>query len=238
MLHEHFFTDRSSMMRAVQTALCAHLQQDLLQHPQISLFVSGGSTPVPLYQALAEEQLPWQRVNVALVDERFVPVTDAASNEKLVRENLLRKHAAAAGFTGMSVASFSAQPELSTVVQTCNANYAQVPHPYSAAILGMGPDGHTASLFPHANGLEEALVKHQHCMGIQASPSATTSGITQRISMTRWALLQCKSLYLLFTGTEKKAIYEQAKTAPDHYGLPIAVFLQQQEVPVEVYWCP
>jgi 6-phosphogluconolactonase len=214
------------------------LEQDLRQHSHVSFFVSGGSSPIPLYQALAESQLPWQRVHIALVDERFVPVNDTASNEKLVRENLLRKRAAAARFTGMSVASFSEQPELSAVVQACNANYEQVPHPYSAAILGMGPDGHTASLFPRSNGLEEALTKHQHCVGIQASPSAAPGAITQRISMTRWALLQCNRLYLLFTGTDKKAIYEQAKTASDHYALPMAVFLQQQEVPIDVYWCP
>jgi len=238
MLHEHFFVDHSVMIDALQTALCEQLQQDLLQHLQISFFVSGGSSPIPLYQALSVAQLPWDRTNIALVDERFVPVNDPASNEKLVHENLLRNQAAAAGFTGMSVASFSEQPKLSAVVQACNAHYAQLPQPYSAAILGMGPDGHTASLFPHANGLEDALVKHQYCMGIEASPSAATGAVTQRISMTRWALLQCRVLYLLFTGNEKKEIYEQAKTASDSRTLPIAVFLQQQEVPVEVYWCP
>ncbi len=238
MPHEHFFSDRTSMMEALQSAISTQLQQDLQQHAQVSLFVSGGTTPAPLYRALAATQLPWQRVHVALVDERFVPVDDPASNEKLLRESLLHEQAAAADFTGMSVASFSQQHDLSTMVHACNTNYAQLPHPYSAAVLGMGADGHTASLFPYANGLEEGLVKHQHCVAINALPSAVTGTITQRISMTRWALLQCGSLYLLFTGNEKKEVYERAKTATDHHALPIAAFLQQQDVPVEVYWCP
>ena len=238
MPHEHFFSDRSSMMEALQSAISTQLEQDLQQHTQISLFVSGGSTPAPLYRALAESRLPWQRVNIALVDERFVPVNDPASNEKLLRESLLREQAAAAEFTGMSVALFNEQHKLATMVQACNTKYAQLPHPYSAAVLGMGADGHTASLFPYASGLEEGFVKHQHCVAIHASPSAVTGAITQRITMTRWALLQCRSLYLLFTGTEKKAVYEKAKTTTDHYALPIAAFLQQQDVPVEVYWSP
>jgi 6-phosphogluconolactonase len=238
MPHEHFFSDRSSLTVALQSALCQQLRQDLKIHPQVSFFVSGGSTPGPLYRALAESRMPWERIHIALVDERFVPVNDAASNEKLLRENLLREHAAAAAFTGMSVASFTGHPKLSAMVQACNTNYAHLPHPYSAAVLGLGADGHTASLFPYADGLEAAFIKHQHCVGIDASPSAVTGTITQRISMTLWALLQCRSLYLLFTGNEKKEVYERAKTATDHYALPIAAILQQQDVPVEVYWCP
>ena len=238
MLHEHFFSDRSSMMEAVQSALTLALQQDLQHNEQVSLFVSGGSTPGPLYSALAQTALPWQRIKIALVDERFVSVTDAASNEKLLRETLLPGHAAAADFTGMSVASFDQQTKLPALVQACNENYAQLPHPFSAALLGMGADGHTASLFPHAHGLEKAFTMQNHCAAIDAQPSPVTGAVTQRISMTPWALLQCRCLYLSFTGTEKKVIYEQAKTTSDHYTLPIALFLQQQEVPVEVFWCP
>lgn len=235
---EHFFPDCSSMLKALQSALCAQLQQDLQQHARISLFLSGGSTPAPLYQALAASHLSWGRVNIALVDERFVPVSDAASNEKLVRETLLHGHGGAAEFTGMSVAAFNERQELSAMVQACNTRYAQLPLPYSAALLGMGADGHTASLFPHADGLEDGLVKQQYCVAIHAKPSTVTGAMTQRISMTLWALLQCRKLYLLFTGDQKKAVYEQAKITTDHHALPIAAFLQQQNVAVEVYWCP
>ena len=104
MLHEHFFSDRSSMIEALQSALLLALQQDLQHNKHVSLFLSGGSSPLPLYKALAQVSLPWQRIKIALVDERFVPVTHESSNEKLLRDTLLRDHASAADFTGMSVA--------------------------------------------------------------------------------------------------------------------------------------
>jgi 6-phosphogluconolactonase len=238
MLHEHTFSESSAMMEALRSALCLQLQQNLQHNEQVSLFLSGGSTPVPLYQALAETSLPWQRVKLALVDERFVPVTDESSNEKLLRENLLRKQAAVASFTGMSVASFNGQSDLSAMVRACNENYARLPHPYSAAVLGMGTDGHTASLFPHADGLEQAFIAQCHCAAIHARRSLITGTVTERISMTPWALLQCQRLFLVFTGNEKKTVYERAKITPDQHSLPIAFFLQQQKIPVEVFWCP
>jgi 6-phosphogluconolactonase len=238
MLHEHFFSDRASMLQALQSALTLQLQHDLQNNEQVSLFLSGGTTPGPLYRALAHTALPWQRVNVALVDERFVPVADEASNEKLIRETLLLDHAASAGFTGMSVSSSTQHTQLSTLIQACNENYARLPHPYSAALLGMGADGHTASLFPHAVGLQEAFTVQQPCAAIHALHSPDTKAVTERISMTPWALLQCRCLYLLFTGNDKKVVYEQAKIASDHHTLPLALFLQQQKVPVAVYWCP
>ncbi|MES2624383.1 MAG: 6-phosphogluconolactonase [Pseudomonadota bacterium] len=238
MLQEHFFSERSPMMEALRAALTLQLQQDLFVHERVSLFLSGGTTPAPLYQTLADAPLPWSRVAIAMVDERFVPVSDKASNEKLLRETMLRGHAAVAAFTGMSVASEEEKHEMPAIVQACNQNYARLPHPYSAAVLGMGADGHTASLFPHADGLSEAVKAEQHCVAIHAKPSSVTGTITERISMTPWALLQCRCLYLLFTGNEKKAVYEHAKTTSDPYSQPIAFFLQQQLVPVEVYWCP
>lgn len=238
MLQEHFFSDLPSVIQAMQSALVLRLQEDLQDHEHVSLFLSGGTSPVPLYQALAHTSLPWHRVEIALVDERFVPVTDKSSNEKLLRENMLREHAAAAGFTGMSVASIDEQNTLTTVLPACNARYARLPHPYSAAVLGMGSDGHTASLFPGAAGLEHALAETTHCAAIQARPSSATGTVTERITMTPWALLQCRCLYLLITGDEKKSLYEQAKTTADPQSLPIAIFLQQQHVPVAVFWCP
>jgi 6-phosphogluconolactonase len=238
MLQEHTFSESSAMMEALRSALCSQLQHDLQHNEQVSLFLSGGSTPIPLYQKLAATSLPWQRVKVALVDERFVLVTDESSNEKLLRETLLREQAALVGFTGMSVAAFNEQRDLSTTVQLCNENYAQLPHPYSAAVLGMGADGHTASLFPHAEGVEQAFTIQRHCVGIRAQRSLITGTATERISMTPWALLQCQRLYLLFTGNEKKTIYERAKITSDQRSLPIAFFLQQKKIPVEVFWCP
>lgn len=238
MLQENFFSDRPSMLNVLQATLIEQLQQDLRDHEHVSLFLSGGTTPIPLYRQLAATALPWQRVEIALVDERFVPVTDPASNEKLLRENMLRDCAAVAGFTGMSVASIDEQHTLALVLKACNDEYAQLPHPYSAAILGMGADGHTASLFPDAEGLDDALDDRQFCAAIHARSSPATGSVTERITMTPWALMQCRRFYLLFTGDEKKVVYEKAKTTADPHSLPVAFFLQQQHVPIEVFWCP
>ena len=235
---EFFFKDRSSLLAQLQQDLCAQLESTLAHSARASLFLSGGSTPVPLYKNLASLPLPWQRLHVALVDERWVPLDSAASNERMLRETLLVDAAATVQFTGMKNALSLTGNEDAEAVDRCNALYAGLPHPYSAALLGMGPDGHAASLFPHAKGLAHALRVQEHCAAIHAIESAVTGQYTQRMTMTPWSLLQCERLFLLFTGDDKRAVYENAKTIADPVALPTAVFLQQTTAPVDVYWCP
>lgn len=227
---EHKFADREAMIEDLYQVFVRDMQQQAAP----TLLLSGGSTPGPLYQKLSTAKLAWSSINVALVDERWVDTDQAASNERILHETLLVNNAAIAKFTCMKNSQespFDAEAE-------CSARYAALPSPYTICLLGMGPDGHTASLFPNAEGLEAALDSKQHCAAIRAQQSEVTGANVERMTMTPWGILQSRRLILLFTGTDKWAIYQQACQAGKLSELPISLFIHQELVPLEVYWAP
>lgn len=233
-INEHQFDNREIMLAALYRVFIDDMELALSQHSSATLLLSGGSTPVPLYRSLCAAKLDWSRVHVALVDERWVETDNPASNERMLRENLLVGQAADADFTAMK------NPAASPFdgVEECNAAYLRLPSPYSLCLLGMGPDGHTASLFPGAEGLAEALSAKHHCAAIRANRSEVTGDKIERMTMTPWSLLQSRKLILLITGKDKWDIYRKARENGASPDLPVSLFLEQDEVPVEVYWSP
>ncbi|MCI5139356.1 MAG: 6-phosphogluconolactonase, partial [Candidatus Electrothrix sp. AR1] len=120
------------------------LLKSIVAHGRASLAVSGGSTPKPLFKLLSDVDIPWQDVVITLVDERWVDPSDPASNEQLVRQYLLQNRAAAATFIGLKNSS----PTAAQGEAQCEQELRRIPRPFTVLILGMGNDGHTASLFP------------------------------------------------------------------------------------------
>ena len=233
-INEHRFDSRDAMLEALYQVFVDDIEQALATRSTATLLLSGGSTPVPLYRLLAKAGLDWSRVHVALVDERWVDVNNPASNERLLRENLLVDKAAEAHFVGMknqSKTPFDGARE-------CDDNYRSLPAPYSICLLGMGPDGHTASLFPAAEGLDEALASERHCAAIRARRSNVTGDNLERMTMTPSSLLQSRKLVLLISGDDKWAVYRQARDNPASIDLPVSLLLHQDKSPVEVYWSP
>ena len=231
---EHRFNDRETMLGALYEQICDDLVKQLQLRDSASLLLSGGSTPAPLYRRLSRASLDWERVQVALVDERWVAPDNLASNERLLRESMLINNAKIARFFGMknqSVTPFDG-------VMECNIRYSDLSLPHTVCLLGMGPDGHTASLFPGAEGLQQALKSHQHCSAIRAIRSGVTGELVERMSLTPWSILKSDRLVLLITGEDKWEVFEKARQNPGNDALPISHFIEQQSPALEVYWSP
>ena len=236
MVKEFLFADRASLFATLAADCQAHLQKALSNKDTASLMVSGGSTPAPLYEALSLSDLNWQKIHVALVDERWVDKKHSASNEALIIKSLLINNAEPAPFAGMKTAADSAAEGCAET----EGVYRDIPQPFTVTVLGMGSDGHTASLFPHAQGLAEALNagNKQLTAAIIAKQSDVTGTNTERLTLTFTGLLKSERLIVLLTGEEKLAVFRTAQSDGAVEDMPVRALLRQTQVPVELYWSP
>ena len=196
-----------------------------------SLVVPGGSTPGSLFDALSTRDLAWDKVVVTLNDERWVDPPDPASNEHLVRTRLLTGRAAAARFVGLKTAAGSAFQGVSEV----EARLAAIPRPFGVMLLGMGEDGHTASLFPSSSSLKASLGGDP--ARVQAVQAPGARGSTERMTLALPALLDSRFIALLITGRPKLDTLRRAEAAGSPLDLPTRAVLQGASSPVHAYWC-
>jgi len=213
---EHLFETREEASLAAAKHIIAALTGRLDGQSKASLVVTGGSSPKLCYAALARIELEWNRVQLLLSDERWVPPTHADSNERMLRETLLTNCATEADL-------ISLYDDSATVAERCvelNAAVNKLSFPFAISLLGMGGDGHIASLFPDSDNLET---------GLQVDS-------TPRISMTMAALSRSDEIVLLFFGDAKREIYEKAKASSTAY--PVSALLFQNRAPVHVFWAP
>ncbi|MEX0374185.1 6-phosphogluconolactonase [Spiribacter pallidus] len=194
-----------------------------------SLLVPGGRTPVPLFEALSGIDLPWESVYVSLTDERRVPPADPASNARLVDEYLLNGQAADAHFYPLHREGIDARADEAA----CGAALSMLPRPFDAVILGMGTDGHTASLFPGDPSLVRGLDPdtEAHCVATRA-PDAPYD----RLSLTLHTLTSSRWIALHISGQEKWQTLQSGIRAGDPQRFPVLAVLSQKKVPTHVYW--
>lgn len=226
----HTHADVDAWIEAAVDDIAAGLREGLRASGIAHFLVSGGSTPAPVYRALARQALDWSRVAVALVDERWLPPGDGDSNAVLIGENLLIKHAAAARFEAMLQPGRS----LEDSVRAANRSFA----PAAVTVLGMGPDGHTASLFPHMPGLHDALASIDPYVAVSADGCPGAGAWRQRISLTPSGLARSARRILLIRGEHKRIVFEQALAGAAVDDLPVAVALTRPAPSLHVHWCP
>lgn len=236
MIVERMFNSRDEMIAAVREDCLAALKQALEERGEASFMLSGGSSPEPVYKNLSEVDIDWSSVYVGLVDERWVDFNHDKSNEAFISRTLLQNKAASANLVGMKNSAETAAEGLAD----CEQVYQQLAQPFDVTILGMGPDGHTASFFPHAHGLEAALdpASEKLCAAVIAHQSEVTGTATERMTLTLNALLKSRHLMLLITGDEKLKVFREAQAGGDVAAMPVRAVIQQEQVPLIVYWAP
>jgi 6-phosphogluconolactonase len=226
---EHYFDSREEASAAAAGGIAASLRRRLDGDQAASLVVTGGSSPQACYAALAALELSWDRVHVVLSDERWVPASHNDSNERMIRSTLLVGNAAEAQLHPFYDDHADVQERISTFTDELH----ELPSPFASCLLGMGDDGHIASLFADAENFEVGIDadNQQSCI-----PIKTAASPLKRISLTLSALLRSDEIVLLFFGESKRAVYEQAKLEASAY--PVSRLLHQDRVPVSVFWAP
>ena len=229
MIEEHFFASRELASEAAAQHISSAIGASLVDTAETAIIVTGGSSPVNCYELLADKALPWHNVHVLISDDRCVPVDHEASNEGMIRRSLLTKHAANANLIPIYKQDLLPEDQCRVLSEQMDS----LPLPFSISLLGMGVDGHFASLFPDFSQLENGLDEggEDRCLPVQTAASSY-----QRISLTMATMIQSREILLLFFGDEKREIYERAKRPDSNF--PVSRLLQQEQTPVRAFWAP
>lgn len=222
------FENTSALDIELSLKVARLLSADIAATGSASLVVSGGRTPMGFFHLLSQQILDWSKVSVTLADERWVDADHADSNEKLVRANLLINEAHQANFISLKNAAADAIDGESEAERALAAVGT-----FTVLILGMGDDGHTASLFPGAEALALGLDMNSGRTCIGVTPTAAPH---QRISMTLPRLLDSQQIIVHISGAGKQDVLEQAQAGGDIAELPIRAILNQQRAPLAIYW--
>lgn len=221
------FPDRDQLDRELAAHICDALGADIEKNGSASLAVSGGSTPKGLFQCLSVCDIDWKNVTVVLVDERWVDTHSQDSNERLVKEHLAQNAAMETLVVGLKTDHERADEGLREAQQRISL----INKPFTAVILGMGGDGHTASWFPKAENLQTLLDPEN------PDEVAITDPVTaphKRATLTLSAVLNSRDVIVHITGDEKLAVLESAK----EQNYPIATIFEQKNTPVTLWWAP
>ncbi len=226
---EHLFESREAASVAAAEKVTCALRRRLDAGQSTSLVVSGGTTPARCFEELAKQDIAWRKVGVLASDDRWVPPAHDDSNEKLIRDTLLVGNAKDADFLPFYAEKIAIEEQC----RILNEDIRLAPLPFACALLGMGTDGHFASLFPDAENLKEGLDVNSLTLCI---PVQTAASPHLRVSLTLSALARSDEIVLLFFGDDKRAVYEDARNG--NINLPVARLLRQKRAPVSVYWAP
>jgi 6-phosphogluconolactonase len=226
-VQQHLYPDAATDAQALAEAVAQLLRSALAERSLASLMLSGGKSPIPFFKQLSLLKLDWSRVVVGMVDDRWVDGSDADSNEKLLREYLLKNEAASARLVPLK----NAHKEPEQGVDEAEKAVAEIPQPFDALVLGVGDDGHTASLFPSADETPAAMVSKRLVAATrpQTAPHA-------RITLTFPTILNSRAIFVAINGASKRAVVEQAVVAEPP--LPIGEVLLHSAAPVHLYWSP
>jgi 6-phosphogluconolactonase len=213
------FASGDALADAAAAAVTTCLAEGLAARGRASLVATGGRSPGPVYDRLSRTALDWSHVAVTLSDERQVDADSPNSNARLLRERLFVGPAAAAQFLPLTDYAEGVLKKLM---------------PFDAVMLGMGEDGHIASLIPGSPVMAHAMDPDGQVLTAE-SPAGFGSPPLARITLTLAALLHSRAIFLLIAGEAKRQVIARAQAGDD---LPVRALLRQDLVPVRIFWAP
>ncbi|MGY3233105.1 6-phosphogluconolactonase [Luteibacter sp. HA06] len=229
-VNRHEFADRLTLGDTLAKDIASKLDAAVKARGKASIAVSGGSTPKLLFAVLAEQEIEWSKISVTLVDERWVDETSDRSNAALVKKHLISHEAHVATFLPLFDAAHA--DDVDAALADVGKRVDALGKPFDVVVLGMGPDGHTASFFPGGDHLAQALDLDgkQSVLSMRAKDAGEP-----RITLSLPRVLDTRALYLHIEGNDKKEILDKAIAGGD---FPIAAVLKQDRTAVDVYWSP
>lgn len=224
----HQFKSQEKLVEDLSSTIALDLQKAVNKKGQAILAVSGGSTPKPLFKALSKIDLNWKNIIITLCDERCVNNDDENSNAYLVKKYLLKKYAKKATFIPLFEDDQTPKQAVKNTAKQLNS-LGEI----DVIILGMGEDGHTASLFPENTKLSKAYKTDVDMPCIHLTP---TNAPYERISLTLNKILNSKKIYLHFEGNKKQKVFFKAIKKNDIFKYPIASVFNQNQKDIQVYF--
>ena len=218
------YADRETLIEKITDHLAQDLTTALQMRSRATFVVPGGTTPGPIFDLLSRKALDWARVDVMLSDERWLPEDDPRSNTRLLRQRLLVNRAAASGYLPLYADYEHPEQGLPGLAAKLE------PHlPIAVMLLGMGADMHTASLFPGADKLKQALAADAPALVPMRAPGAPEA----RITLSARVLDASEYKHIVIMGDEKRAALEQAQTLTST-AAPVCAILND----TKVHWAP
>ncbi len=225
-----FYSTNNSESLASDLCQCIGeiLTEAIRKKGRASIAVSGGSTPIPLFKEFSLLSIDWTKIDLTLADDRWVDAKNADSNELLVRTHLMKNKAAQVNFISLKNNAKTAKEGQIYSEKMLR----KITLPFDVVVLGMGSDGHTASLFPCSDELPEAMNLNNSNYLISTSPKTAPY---KRISLTARVILDSKNIFLHLNGSSKLHTLESAMEYKDLNKMPIYTFLKNG---LSIYWSP
>ncbi|TPK84514.1 MULTISPECIES: 6-phosphogluconolactonase [unclassified Mesorhizobium] len=223
------FPDRPALAAALAGRVADRLIKAIAERGAALLAVSGGTTPAKFFAALSAAPIAWDKVIVTLVDERFVPASSPRSNAGLVAANLLQNAAKAARFVPL----YHEAAGIEAAAASDDAALRSLPWPLDVVVLGMGPDGHTASFFPDADDLPKLLDPATDRIIL---PVHAASAGEPRLTLSLARIIDAGFIALHIEGEDKRTAFDDAVATEPRK--PIRAVLDAAPRPVEVFWTP
>lgn len=224
------YDDADEMAAAVAGDIAFVIESAIDARGAAVIALSGGKTPVPIYAKLAEAKIDWKRVTIIPTDDRIVPLGDPLSNVTMIAKTFLPKGARVMPIVSDKAADYKAAG------RSADALCQDLHWPLDLCLLGVGADGHTASIFPGAD-FDEAIAgpKERRALGVMPDPLPKDAPVP-RVTLSRAAIVSAKALLIAVTGADKRKVIEAAIMQGPSSSYPIGRVLADAELPVDIHW--